>query len=119
MIPTTFPSNHSARASEQAFFVVMMVAMMLPSLGPTLWHYREAVGRTGESHLGRLTALVGVGYVLVWTVFGMAVFPVVVALAAVEMRRRALAGALPMVAGVVALMAGAFQFTSWKAHHLA
>jgi hypothetical protein len=31
-------------------------------------------GRTGETRLGRLTALVGVGYFFVWTVFGMAAF---------------------------------------------
>jgi predicted metal-binding membrane protein len=48
-------------------WVVMMVAMMLPSLLPMLWRYRQAVGRTGETHLGRLTALVGVGYLFVWT----------------------------------------------------
>jgi hypothetical protein len=42
--------------------------------------YRQAVGRTGETRLGRLTALVGVGYFFVWTVFGMAAFPLGVAL---------------------------------------
>jgi hypothetical protein len=41
--------------------VVMMIAMMLPSLVPILWRYRQAVGRTGDTRLGRLTALVGVG----------------------------------------------------------
>src|ERR1700680_2435371 len=144
MIPTTFPSNHSARASQQAFFgvlallfavsaagtiawcasmsamgempmpggwmmsmtwmrmpeqtwagvaasflgmwIVMMVAMMLPSLVPMLWRYRQAVGRTGETRLGRLTALVGVGYFFVWTVVGMAALSLGVALAAVEVQ---------------------------------
>ena len=64
----------------------MMVAMMLPSLVPMLWRYRQAVGGTGETRLGRLTALVGAGYFFVWTVFGMAAFPLGVALAAVEMQ---------------------------------
>jgi hypothetical protein len=32
--------------------------------------YRQAVGRTGEMCLGPLTALVGVGYFVIWTVFG-------------------------------------------------
>jgi predicted metal-binding membrane protein len=109
----------AAAASFAVMWTVMMVAMMLPSLAPTLWRYREAVGRAGEPRLGRLTALVGVAYFLVWTVFGMAVYPAGVALAAVEMRYRALAGAVPMAAGMVVLMAGAFQFASWKAHHLA
>jgi predicted metal-binding membrane protein len=60
---------------------VMMVAMMLPSLVPMLWRYRHAVGRRGETRLGRLTALVGVGYFFVWTAFGMAAFPLGAALA--------------------------------------
>jgi len=109
----------AAAASFAVMWTVMMVAMMLPSLAPTLWRYREAVGRAGETRLGRLTALVGLAYFLVWTVFGMAVYPAGVALAAVEMRHRALAGAVPMAAGMVVLMASAFQFASWKAHHLA
>jgi predicted metal-binding membrane protein len=56
-----------AAASFLGMWVVMMVAMMLPSLVPMLWRYRQAVGRTGETRLGRLTALVGVGYFFVWT----------------------------------------------------
>ncbi len=97
----------AAAASFAGMWVVMMVAMMLPSLTPMLWRYREAVGRTGETRLGRLTVLVGVGYFLVWTVLGMAVFPLGVALAAVEMRHQALARAVPMAVGVVVLIAGA------------
>jgi predicted metal-binding membrane protein len=62
---------------------------------------------------------VGVGYFFVWTVFGMAVFPVGVALATVEMQRPALARAVPMAVGVLVLIAGALQFTAWKTHHLA
>jgi predicted metal-binding membrane protein len=100
-------------------WVVMMVAMMLPSLVPMLWRYRQAVGRPGEPRLGRLTALVGVGYFFVWTVFGMAAFPLGVALAAVEMQQPALARAVPIAAGVVVLMAGSLHLTAWKARHLA
>src|SRR5689334_5483907 len=43
-------------------WVVMMAVMMLPSLVPVLLRYRQAVGRTGETRLGRLTAFVGIGY---------------------------------------------------------
>ena len=100
-------------------WVVMMVAMMLPSLVPMLWRYRQTVGRTGETRLGRLTVLVGVGYLFVWTTFGMAAFPLGVALAPVGMQQAALARAVPIAAGVVVLMAGALQLTAWKARHLA
>src|SRR6476661_1500058 len=39
-------------ASFLGMWVVMMVAMMLPSLVPMLWRYRQGVGRTGEARLG-------------------------------------------------------------------
>jgi predicted metal-binding membrane protein len=106
-------------ASFLGMWVAMMVAMMLPSLVPMLRRYREAVGRTGETHLGRLTVLVGVGYFFVWTVFGMAAFPLGIALAAAEMQEPDLAGAVPIAVGVVVLAAGALQFTASKAYHLA
>ena len=108
-----------AAASFVGMWVVMMVAMMLPSLVAMLWRYRQAVGGTGETRLGLLTALVGAGYFFVWTVFGMAAFPLGVALAAVEMQLPALARCVPIAVGVVVLIAGALQFTAWKAHHLA
>jgi predicted metal-binding membrane protein len=108
-----------AAASFLGMWVVMMVAMMLPSLVPMLWRYRQAVSRTGETRLGPLTALVGVGYFFVWTVFGMVAFPLGVALATVEMQQPALARAVPIAVGGVVLIAGALQFTAWKARHLA
>jgi predicted metal-binding membrane protein len=177
MIPTAFPSNHAASASQRALFgvlallftvsaaltiawcasmsamgempmpggwtmsmawmrmpgqtwsaaaasfigmwAVMMVAMMLPSLVPMLLRYRQAVGTAGETHLGRLTAIVGAAYFIVWTVFGMAAFPLGVALVATEMRLPALARAVPIAVGMVVSIAGVLQFTAWKAHHLA
>jgi len=84
-----------------------------------LWRYRQAVGRTGETRLGRLTVLVGMGYFVVWTAFGLAAFPLGVTLAAIEMQWAALARAAPIAIGVVVLIAGALQFTAWKTHHLA
>jgi predicted metal-binding membrane protein len=108
-----------AAASFLGMWVVMMVAMMLPSVVPMLWRYRHAVGRTGETRLGRLTALVGVGYFVVWTVFGMAAFPLGVALATIEMQQPALARAAPGAVGVVVLVAGCLQLTAWKTRHLA
>ena len=42
----------SAAASFLGMWVVMMVAMMLPSLVPMLRRYRQAVGRRGATRLG-------------------------------------------------------------------
>jgi predicted metal-binding membrane protein len=100
-------------------WIVMMVAMMLPSLIPMLWRYRQAVGRTGETRLGPLTTLVGMAYFFVWTLFGIGAFLLGVALAALEMQVPNLARAVPIAAGAVILIAGSLQFTTWKAHHLA
>jgi len=107
-----------AAASFLGMWVVMMVAMMLPSVVATLWRYRQVVAGTGGSNLGRVTALVGAGYFFVWAVFGMAAFPLGVALATIEMQQPSLARAVPIAVGVVVLIAGALQFTAWKAHHL-
>jgi len=100
-------------------WVPMMVAMMLPSLVPMLWRYRQAIGSMSGTRVVRLTALVGVGYFFVWTVFGMIAFPLGVALAAIEMRQPAVAPAVPIAAGATVLIAGIFQYTAWKARHLA
>jgi predicted metal-binding membrane protein len=99
-------------------WVAMMVAMMLPSLVPMLLRYRRAVGRTGETRLSRLTALVGIGYFFVWSLFGTATFLVGAALTAVEVQQPALARAVPIAVGGLVLIAGAIQFTAWKAHNL-
>jgi predicted metal-binding membrane protein len=109
----------AAMASFLGMWIVMMVAMMLPSLLPKLWWYLQAVGRTTVRRPGLLTALVAVGYFLVWTAFGMAAFFPGVILAALEMQQPAVARAVPIAVGVVVLIAGALQFTAWKAHHLA
>src|SRR5215468_10306280 len=109
----------AAAASFLGMWTVMMVAMMLPSLVPMLLRYRRAGAATGETRLGLLTALVGAGYFFVWTLFGIAAFPLGAALAAVEMRLPALASAVPFAVGGVVLVAGALQFTTWKGHHLA
>lgn len=100
-------------------WLVMMVPMMLPSLAPMLRRYRQAVGGIGASRLVPLTALVGLGYYFVWALAGLAVFPLGVGLAAVALRLPSVAHAIPLTVGAVVLLAGALQFTSWKARHLA
>ncbi|MGE5233722.1 MAG: DUF2182 domain-containing protein [Acidobacteriota bacterium] len=108
-----------AAASFLGMWVAMMIAMMLPALAPMLWRYRQAVGGTGETRLGGLTAVAGAGYFFVWALFGMAVFPLGAALAAIDMQWPALARAMPIAIGGVVLLAGAFQLTEWKARQLA
>jgi len=108
-----------AAAAFVGMWIVMMMAMMLPSLVPMLRRYRRAVARTDEMGLGLQTTLVAMGYFFVWTVFGMAAFPLGAALAAIAMHEPTVARAVPIAAGAIVLIAGAFQFTASKAHHLA
>lgn len=108
-----------AAATFLGMWVVMMAAMMLPALVPMLRRYRAAVRATGERRLARRTALVAAAYFVVWTLFGVAVFPLGVAVARVTMEVPMVARIVPIAVGAVVLIAGAVQFTRWKARHLA
>jgi predicted metal-binding membrane protein len=107
-----------AAASFLGMWVAMMAVMMLPSLAPMLWRYREAVAGIGEARRTLLTAIVGLGYLLIWAMFGVVVFPLGVALATIEMHQPALARAVPTAAGLVIVVAGSLQLTAWKARRL-
>lgn len=112
-----------AAASFVGMWIVMMVAMMLPSLVPMLGRYRQAAGGraccSAEVPLGRLTTLVALGYFFVWTALGVIAFPVGVALATMAMQMPRVASAVPLVTGAVVVLAGVLQFSAWKARHLA
>lgn len=109
----------AAAVSFLGMWIVMMAAMMLPSLVPMLRRYREAVDGSDAARLDRLTLLVATGYFFVWTLLGTALFPLGAALAAAAMQQQTLARAVPAAVGVAVLAAGALQFTRWKAYHLA
>lgn len=108
-----------AAGSFVAMWTTMMAAMMLPSLVPMLARYRAAVGRTETARLDLLTGLAAAGYFTIWILLGAAIFGLGGMMAAVLMERPELARAAPFAAGAVVLIAGALQFTAWKARHLA
>jgi predicted metal-binding membrane protein len=108
-----------AAVSFLGMWLVMMVVMMLPSLVPMLSRYRRSVRGADGIHLHGLTALVGVGYFVIWAVVGMAAYAAGAGVTAVEMRWETVAQWLPVAAGMVLLVAGGVQFTSWKARQLA
>lgn len=108
MMPMGGGSAHAWFAAPAAFvgmWIVMMVPMMLPSLVPALWRYRP-IGVTRPS---AAMALASIGYFLVWLVLGAIAFPL-----SLVLTRPA-----PIMSGVVVAIAGAWQFTAWKARHLA
>lgn len=113
------PSWLGTAASFLAMWAPMMVAMMLPALLPPLWRYRPAAGQVGEARLVGLTALTSAGYFAVWIGLGVPLFAAGAALAALALHSPLLARAVPALIAATILLAGAFQFSAWKAHQLA
>jgi predicted metal-binding membrane protein len=108
-----------ATSSFLGMWVAMTVAMMLPSLAPTLWRYHRAfVGERRAAPSGA-TLVVAAGYLAAWTTLGVAVIPLGVVLAAAGARLPLVERATPIAGGVVVLLAGALQHSAWKARHLA
>lgn len=104
-----------AAAAFLGMWTAMMVAMMLPVLMSALWRYRPATEEAGNT---RLTVLASAGYFAVWIASGAVLYPLGVALAALEMRFPAVARAVPLATGLTVLMAGAYQLSALKARYL-
>lgn len=107
-----------AALSFLGMWSVMMVAMMLPSLAPTLWRYFRAVGRAGGIMPGLQTLQVGLGYYFVWFLVGAITYPPGVALAALVMQQPALSRDVPVMGGLMVVTGGLLQFTAWKSDRL-
>jgi predicted metal-binding membrane protein len=107
-----------AAAMFLGMWSVMMIAMMLPALAPALARYRRAANPEARSQLGMLTTIVALAYFVVWTLAGLAAFPLGMALAQLAMDVPALSRAVPLVSAITVVMAGALQFTSWKSREL-
>jgi predicted metal-binding membrane protein len=108
-----------AAASFMAMWLVMMLAMMLPSfMQMLLSDLRRFRGRHG-GRLSSLAAFAGAGYFFVWGVLGAAVYAVGVSLATAEVRWPMLARSVPGATGALLLLAGCIQLTAWKTRQLA
>lgn len=99
-------------------WIVMMVAMMLPALAPALARYRNANRSQAGSQLGRFTIIVSLAYFTVWSLAGLAAFPIGVAVSELMMNVPALSRAVPVLTAFALVIAGALQFTSWKSLQL-
>jgi predicted metal-binding membrane protein len=87
---------------------LMMVAMMLPVLTPALLRFRQATGLRDGPRLRALTALGALGYYSVWTLSGLAMFPLGIALAALPLR----------LSSIILILAGVVQLSAWKSRQL-
>jgi predicted metal-binding membrane protein len=98
-------------------WVVMMAAMMFPSIWPMVVTY-AAVQRT-RRQAGRRTPVAGTplfvaGYLLSWTVYGLAAYGVLAAGRALDDGTLAWDRAGPYLAGAVILLAAIYQLTPAK-----
>jgi predicted metal-binding membrane protein len=100
-----------------AMWVVMMTAMMLPSLFPALVRYRREL-IDGGRRWSLLTATVGIAYLLVWALFGALAFLIGVASSTVVMRHPEVSRFVPLATGLVIMGAGVLQLSPWKARRL-
>jgi len=104
--------------SFMRMWVVMMAAMMLPTLVPALSRYRGHLRGPKGPRVDGLTAAAGAGYFLAWAVPGALGYLAGLGVAAAAIRWPALARALPLLAGIGLLLAGCFQLSVWKDREL-
>jgi predicted metal-binding membrane protein len=105
-------------AAFMGIWMLMMVAMMQPSLVPALAGFRRMVNNQDEAGLGGLTMLAGAGYFCVWAGFGVVAYLLGLMWTSAGMIWMDLARLAPFLIGFVMLLAGGLQLTPWKAHQL-
>lgn len=102
------PAMASATAVPRT--VAMMVAMMLPSVAPTLWRSHRRLRATAGARAARTTSSLAAGYAGVWVAIALGMFAI-----SMELPRT---GVPPLAAGAIVLIAGALQRSPWKAAQL-
>jgi predicted metal-binding membrane protein len=100
-----------------AVWVLMTVAMMLPTALPLVGLFHAMIG--GRSHAGWLIVLLITGYVGIWTVFGFVAHSLVTGLQFAGGRLPLLDTSQTAYRSALLLIAGVYQFTPLKRHCLA
>ena len=92
-------------------WVTMMTAMMLPTVAPMVLAHRAVARRRGESAVPTIV-FIG-GYLLIWSAIG--VVPLFAYWTFAQLNDTAAHSRwLPMLAGTILIVAGAYQFSGWK-----
>ncbi|MFD7910995.1 MULTISPECIES: DUF2182 domain-containing protein [unclassified Streptomyces] len=94
-------------------WLVMMIAMMFPSVAPVALTWARAIGRqspTGVVRVARTAQFVG-GYLLAWTAFGLIAYGLLAGTGALVDERP---GAGRWIGAGAFLIAGLYQFGPWK-----
>ncbi len=96
-------------------WVIMMVAMMLPSASPMILTYANAQrGKSRSSEVLPGTTWLTLGYVAAWSVFSLIATLAQCALHAAALLSSAMASANSVLGGVILIAAGIFQWTPLK-----
>jgi predicted metal-binding membrane protein len=114
MPPPVWDSGYFAAIG--AMWMVMMVGMMLPSAAPTvlLFDALRMQGDPARRRDYRATALFAAGYVLAWGAFSVLATTAQWALSATKLLSAMMTGQSPVLAGLLLMLAGAYQLTSLK-----
>ncbi len=96
-------------------WLVMAVAMMLPTAAPAILSFADIVRGSGRGSAGhdRLAAFVG-GYLAAWWAFGVLATLAQWTLAATAVRVPGLRADRPLLAGLLLIVAGLYQFSALK-----
>ncbi len=100
-----------------ALWLVMMVAMMFPSVWPVVLLY-AAVARKRGGRRGTVPLFVA-GYLVAWESFGLVAYAAYVGAGVLLASRGGLMERLPLLTGAVVMLAGLYQFTPLKRKCLA
>jgi predicted metal-binding membrane protein len=92
-------------------WLLMMAAMMFPSVWPAALRY---VNAHREAHVRPSPALFLAGYLLIWEGFGVLAYVLYVAVGLLVLAAPMLGGRLPLIAGAIVAAAGLYQFTPMK-----
>ena len=95
-------------------WLVMMVAMMMPSALPMFLNMGRSLTGTRTANALAMLTLVAAGYFAIWLAVGAVVYALGVAFAATAMGWESFSRAVPLLSGAAVLAAGLFQFTPWK-----
>ncbi|MFI5227430.1 MAG: DUF2182 domain-containing protein [Gemmatimonadales bacterium] len=98
--------------------VAMMVAMMLPSVAPTLWRHHRRLRAMGVSRAGQRTTLFASGYASLWAVIGLVLFATTAELSRMTGTSPTHPSFGAWTAGATVLCIGAVQRSRWKAKRL-
>lgn len=118
-LPLCGQSWFETAACFLGMWLVMMIAMMLPSLTPVLWRYRETASAAGATRPGARAGLAAASYFAVWTSFGLLTFLLGASLAQAALQFPSLGRLGPLAGALVILIAGLVQTSRWKACLLA